>query len=559
MPDTFFASDKPRKRKRTTAQSTPDAPSAKKMKRKGSKQNIPSAPKKRVQNDSSEDSDDGDLDDLDLRHSEPEDSSGDEDMDETPAEKRLRLAKMYLDSLKQDFAEGDFDAADVDRDIINSRLKQDVLEHSGKVHLFIADKFFSSSSPPDVQTLELKKGHRLPLTSIAFSSTGNSLWSSGKEGSIIKWDPRTGKKLRTIHKAKKANGEKGVLKGHTDEVLALAVSGDDRYLVSSGRDKKIVVWEAESMEMVKEFYGPLAHRDTIGGLVFRHGTNQLYSASFDRTIKIYDLSPSVMGYVETLFGHQDSILSVDALRGETCVSVGGRDKTVRYWKVHDETQLVFRGGGKAKEHKGDKSDSAKAPSQDGEGFVEGSLECVAMVDEHTFLSGGDSGTISLWSMAKKKPIFAYPLAHGYEIQEIVTIDDEDAGTVRKPRWITSLASLRYSDLFASGSYSSSINIYKLSSLSNIPGVINSLRFLSPPRTFWESQDAWWRENSSLAPSYDVAGAAQGAKPLLLAVAVGQEHRLGRWLKLPAKDADSDPQLPKPKNHCRIMVLFPTRT
>ena len=71
---------------------------------------------------------------------------------------------------------------------------------------------------------------------------------------------------------------------------------------------------------------------------FRKGTSQLYTGSFDRTLKVYDLTPSVMGYVETLFGHQDQVLALDALRGETCVSVGARDKTVRYWKIVDETQ-----------------------------------------------------------------------------------------------------------------------------------------------------------------------------------------------------------------------------
>lgn len=36
-------------------------------------------------------------------------------------------------------ADGEFDAAEIDRELISARLKQDVLEHSGKIHLFIAD------------------------------------------------------------------------------------------------------------------------------------------------------------------------------------------------------------------------------------------------------------------------------------------------------------------------------------------------------------------------------------------------------------------------------------
>jgi len=39
-------------------------------------------------------------------------------------------------------AEGEFDAAEIDKELISARLKQDVLEHSGKVHLFIADSVY---------------------------------------------------------------------------------------------------------------------------------------------------------------------------------------------------------------------------------------------------------------------------------------------------------------------------------------------------------------------------------------------------------------------------------
>ena len=40
-------------------------------------------------------------------------------------------------------ADGEFDAAEIDRELISARLKQDVLEHSGKVHLFVADSVSS--------------------------------------------------------------------------------------------------------------------------------------------------------------------------------------------------------------------------------------------------------------------------------------------------------------------------------------------------------------------------------------------------------------------------------
>jgi ribosomal RNA-processing protein 9 len=126
-----------------------------------------------------------------------------------------------------------------------------------------------------------------------------------------------------------------------------------------------------------------------------------------------------MGYVETLFGHQDIIVGIDALRSENAVTAGSRDKTLRFWKIVEESQLVFRGGGKSAFRElleGGMVDVEDTEQQDEQGvtiienqaiqgaqakakrknakslkFIEGSIECVAMIDETTFLSGGDSG------------------------------------------------------------------------------------------------------------------------------------------------------------------------
>ena len=110
-----------------------------------------------------------------------------------------------------------------------------------------------------------------------------------------------------------------------------------------------------------------------------------------------------MGYVETMFGHETPVVSMDALMRETAVSAGGRDKSVRFWKVQDSTHLVFRAGGRSRWEdvlegaEGEDADAdgepKKSKGKKKEVFVEGSVECVAMVDESTFLSGGDSGCV----------------------------------------------------------------------------------------------------------------------------------------------------------------------
>lgn len=45
------------------------------------------------------------------------------------------------------------------------------------------------------------------------------------------------------------------------------------------------------------------------------------------------------------FGHQDVITDIDSFHGETVVTTGGRDNSVRVWKIVEESQLVFQASG----------------------------------------------------------------------------------------------------------------------------------------------------------------------------------------------------------------------
>ncbi|KAI5121593.1 hypothetical protein M0805_009464 [Coniferiporia weirii] len=582
MPDAFFVSKKIRKRKRS---GTKEASSSKNPVNGKGRPGAPAAKSKtsrrkdeELESDATQDDDVGGIDDLDLRASDTDpNESADEDELETPAQKRLRLAKVYLESVKEGLvADGEFDAAELDRELIASRLKQDVMEHTGKMHRLFADSLELPDTPIYLRT----RGHRYAVTAAVASSSGKYLFTSGKEGSIVRTDLSSGKQVSVFHKFKSAAKGKGKerasedVQGHTDEVLTLALSDDGKYLASGGKDRMLVVWDAEKGEWLRSFGG---HKDTISSLAFRKSSNQLYTASLDRTLKLFDLNPGVMGYVDTLFGHQDHVVGIDALRAETAVSVGARDRTVRFWKIVEETQLVFRGGGVSKvrevieggldgldDEEGEEAKKEVGKKGKEKRYEEGSVDCVAMVDESTFVSGGDSGSMSIWTTAKKKPVFTQPLAHG--LHEILS---ETEGIVSTPRWITSLACLRYGNVIASGSWSSDIRLWKLSvnpsqksrafSLSLIgtlpaPGIINSLQILTVPRA---SAESWkWLNTKQLQAKGDSADAAVDYLPakakgreekesLLIIAGLGQEPRLGRWMTVKGDGA---------VNGARVFVL-----
>lgn len=43
------------------------------------------------------------------------------------------------------------------------------------------------------------------------------------------------------------------------------------------------------------------------------------------------------------YGHHDCITAIDSLTRERAVTCGGRDRSVRIWKIVEESQLIFHG------------------------------------------------------------------------------------------------------------------------------------------------------------------------------------------------------------------------
>ena len=120
----------------------------------------------------------------------------------------------------------------------------------------------------------------------------------------------------------------------------------------------------------------------------------MYSASKDRTIKTWSLDE--LAYVETLFGHQDEVVDVAALAKEQCLSVGARDRSARMWKVVEETQLVFRGGGiGSSDRKRHQAHTIGGGDEDlSKIYLEGSIDRVALIDEETFVTGKTSVSLN---------------------------------------------------------------------------------------------------------------------------------------------------------------------
>ena len=534
------------------------------------KRNGAASPKESRDNDSISASDASD-DDAPARAGEYEGSEDDDDEsgDEDPAAKRIRLAEQYLaNTQKEVLHDGGFDAAEIDKDNLRrrmgERLKESTAESKGKLYRWIADDLDWRRAEQRVMYCH---GMCKSITGVAVH--GTNVYAVSKDMHLVKWElpnPTVAEKgKRASMKAKvvartRGNGKAAYAQHHHGAILCVAVAPNGEFIATGGADKKLIIWDS-SLKPLKVF---THHRDVVTALAFRRGTNQLFSASKDRTVKIWSLDE--LAYVETLFGHQDEVVDVDALAQEQCVTVGARDRTARLWKVVEESQLVFRGGGAS-----GRSKSVQALRQaygddsgvdlDGErAYNEGSMDRIALIDDDTFITASDNGSLSLWNIHKKKAVFTVPLAHGLdpplpldqasaELSPDPSLDDNGRGG-KQPRWVTALKSTPFSDVFVTGSWDGYIRAWKVSEDKRR---IESLGALAAAGG--ESLDALLDQEGLTSDSLSNAAlealkvgtqqqgrrvegvisdlaivdrGERGKDGVMIAAAVGKEHRLGRW-------------------------------
>ncbi|KAL7419087.1 pre-rRNA processing protein [Cryptotrichosporon argae] len=523
-------------------------------------------------------------DDLDARRrAEAMDDAAFDEAAETAAEKRVRMAKGYLrkvrDELAAEHAEGEVDAAAMDREIIASRLKQDVDEAEGRIHAHLGPHV------TDVQTCFVPLAH-IP-TSLALTPT--TIYVATKRGSIV---PVALSTLRPGQAFGQARGPQAAAEpaGHRGDLLAVAASEDGKWVVSGGRDRVVGVWDVRAEPTWVA--GIRGHKDAITSIALPPLSNpsaHVLSASLSRHLHLHSLS--TLSTLDTFFGHQDAIPSVSALKPAAAVTAGSRDRTARWWKVEEEVQLVLRGGGRTRVAIGpdgqrvDAAPASRAGEREVDGdadmagepakkrpaeqkeFFEGSIDVVCALDDSHFLSGGDSGSISLWSTGKKKPIFTYALAHGLDTDAhnpfapssppfpspsspslaSASASASAPASTSAPalaRWITSLAHVRTTSLFLSGSHDGRLRLWTLDDALRsfalvrelpVDGFVNAISALAVPADNVPRALGPGGETPSGTVERASAQRSKAPREIVVAAAVAQEPRLGRWIRLKAKN------------------------
>ena len=206
------------------------------------------------------------------------------------------------------------------------------------------------------------------VSGVAFHPREKLLAAAQFDRTVVLWDVKTGRKLRT-------------LKGHTDHVTSVAFgSGNAVGLVASaGQDNTVRLWDIRKIEEEREalLIYTFDESDETGHaffirVAFSPDGSQLAAASVDGTMKLWDVSTKEL--VRTFAGHTDGLIGASFSRDGQRLASCGDDNTIRIWDVQTgETIRTIRG------HTGEKI-----------------KDVVFSADGSRIISGGADRTIRIW-------------------------------------------------------------------------------------------------------------------------------------------------------------------
>lgn len=245
---------------------------------------------------------------------------------------------------------------------------------------------------------------------------------------------------------------KGYLKGHNGWVTSMQLGkkeGGNEFLVSSSRDKSLLVWKlkpeaTEDEELGKPMKMLTGHSHFINELALSNDCNHCLTASWDGLIRMWDMNE---GRTSALFkGHTKDVLSVAFSQDNRQIISGGRDKTIRLWNIIGENKytiesahndwvsavrfspdtkqnLFFSIGWDRKVKLWDKSKMSEYVPDTETNYSTHPLNALSVAPSGAFVAtGGKQGVLKIWSVKQKGESYGLECARAQDMgAEINTV------------------------------------------------------------------------------------------------------------------------------------------
>lgn len=166
--------------------------------------------------------------------------------------------------------------------------------------------------------------HKLQTPSLvgglSFNEDGSLLAAGGEEGRIAIWRTGSGQLVHEFTTPQSLSF-----------VRAVIFDSERARLITGHGDRSVVIWTlaGPSPEVIARLRG---HGEGVSGLVLSPDGASLYSASWDKTIKLWDIGPNdLVDPIRALRGHTDRVIATRFSPDGAVVASTSLDATIRLW------------------------------------------------------------------------------------------------------------------------------------------------------------------------------------------------------------------------------------
>lgn len=274
---------------------------------------------------------------------------------------------------------------------------------------------------PDRQSRVFAR-HTAAAWGVAVSRENRWIVSSSADQTIRIWDRDSGAALLT-------------LRGHTDFVRGVAIASDGR-IVSASKDTTLRVWDGHSGECLRTLNG---HTANVPGVAVTPDGRHAVSGSQDNTVRLWDIDSGQC--VAVLTGHTGTVFGVTVTPDGGHIVSGSDDATLRIWDMESgRCRGLMRGH--------DNALNGVTVTPDGRHVVSASFDrtvriwdlesrkCVAVLEGHTgavwgvavtpdsrrIVSGAEDGSVRVWD-TRTGHCLAVLEGHSSVVREVAVTPD----------------------------------------------------------------------------------------------------------------------------------------